>query len=55
MTQQLTAEAIIALGASAQPPAILARRPVLSLQWTVDPNTGRATSQWVTTPPGSIS
>ena len=47
MTQQLAPKIMIALGASTEPPPTVARRPVLSLLWTLDPKTGRPVCHWV--------
>ena len=47
MTEHFTPETMIALGASTQPPEAVVQRPVLSLLWVLDPNTGRPVGQWV--------
>jgi hypothetical protein len=47
MTEQLTLETMIALGACAEPPPTVGKRPVLRLLWTLDPETRRPVSRWV--------
>jgi hypothetical protein len=47
MTEHFTPEIMIALGGCTQPPETVVQRLLLSLLWTLDPNTGRPTGRWV--------